>query len=88
LRGRGRLGIGVDDREVGADFDGRSFGDQDSRDDPAGRRRDLGVDLVRRHLAQRLVLLDPLAFANRPALEGSLDHALAHLRHADGDRHG
>jgi hypothetical protein len=50
---------------------------------PGLGRDDLGVDLLGRDLAQHLILGDALALAHEPALDGPLDHALAHLRHRD-----
>ena len=53
--------------------------------DAAGRGRDVDVGLVGLHLADRLVLVDPLAVGLAPLEQRRLGHALAHLRHLDVD---
>src|SRR5690606_23439288 len=63
LGGRGlaagrRLALIPDDRQFGADLDGLVLGDGDAGQDARGGRGDLGVDLVGRHLEERLVGLD------------------------------
>ncbi|MDQ0944048.1 hypothetical protein QFZ67_005753 [Streptomyces sp. V1I1] len=55
---------------------------------PAGRGRDLGVDLVGRHLEQGLVGLDSLALGLQPARDSALGDALAERRKGYGNRHG
>ena len=53
-------------------------------DERAGdRRRDLGVDLVRRDLDERLVDLDGVALFLEPGEDRPLDDGLPHLRHLD-----
>src|SRR5262249_11146501 len=52
-----------------------------------GRRRDLRVDLVRRHLEQRLVRLDAIADLLEPPSDGALSDAFAELGHGDRYRH-
>src|SRR5690606_11745002 len=92
LGGRGlaagrRLALVPDDRQFGADLDGLVLGDGDAGQDARGGRGDLGVDLVGRHLEERLVGLDALALLFEPAGDGALGDALAELGHGDGDRH-
>jgi len=58
---------------------------EDLAHDPGRRRRYLRVDLVGRDLDDRLVGLDVVADLLRPAGDGALGHAHAHLRHYDID---
>ena len=93
LGGRGRGGGGraravVDDGQLGADLDGLVLGDLDGREHAGGGRGDLGVDLVGRHLQQRLVGLDALALGLQPAGDGALGDALTECRKGYGNRHG
>ena len=83
----GSAGAVPDDREIRTDGGGLVLADQDLLDHPAVGRRDLGVDLVRRDLEQRLVDLDRLAFALEPTGDGALGDALAEGRHLDGVGH-
>jgi hypothetical protein len=57
--------------------------DEELRDRPARRRRDLGVDLVGRDLDDRLALLDLVAFGDVPLEDRALGDRLAHLGHDD-----
>src|SRR5262249_50703434 len=59
----------------------------DAAQDAGGRRRDLRVHLVRRHLKQRLVRRDVLALFLQPAGDRALGDALTELGHYYGDRH-
>ena len=90
-RGRGggrRARAVVDDGQLGADLDGLVLGDLDGRQDAGGGGGDLGVDLVGRHLEQRLVGLDALALGLQPAGDSALGDALAERRKGYGNRHG
>jgi hypothetical protein len=78
----------VDNCEFGTDRDRLVLGDGDPAQDPGHRRRNLGVDLVRGDLEQRLVRLHTLALLLEPARDGALGHALTELGHGYGDRHG
>jgi pyruvate/2-oxoglutarate dehydrogenase complex dihydrolipoamide acyltransferase (E2) component len=71
------LAVTGDHREFRADVDGLVLLDDDARQHAAGRGRDLGVDLVGRHLEQWLVGLDALTLGLQPAGDGALGHALA-----------
>ena len=77
----GRAGTVADHGQPHADLDGLALGDEDLGQDAGGRRRHLGVDLVRRHLEERLVALDRVADGLHPAGDRSLGHRLAELRH-------
>jgi hypothetical protein len=62
LRTSGSTGaVAADDGELRPDLDRLAFLHQDLRQHAGSRARDLGVDLVRRDLEQRLVGLDLLA---------------------------
>uniref|UniRef100_J1RK10 ABC transporter ATPase n=1 Tax=Streptomyces auratus AGR0001 TaxID=1160718 RepID=J1RK10_9ACTN len=88
-RGSGRgAGAVVDDGQLGADLHGLVLGHLDGGQDTSGRGRDLGVDLVGRHLEQRLVDLDALALGLQPPGDGALGDALAERRKGYGNRHG
>ncbi len=76
---------GCDPGEDGAHRHRRLDRDEDLGDDAADRRRDLGVDLVGRDLADRLVGLDPVADLDAPADDGALGDRHAHLGHGDVD---
>ena len=78
--GGGRLAV-ADDRQAGADLDGLALGHDDLGQHAAGRRRDLGVDLVGRHLEERLVPLDLVADRLHPSGDRPLGDGLAELRH-------
>ena len=49
---------------------------------------DLGIDLVGRHLDDRLVLVDPVPFLLVPGEDRALGHRLTHLGHGDLDGFG
>src|SRR5204863_10076424 len=57
----GSAGLTADDGEAATDRDDLVLLDEDLRDDARRGRRNLGVDLVRRDLEQRLVDLDRVA---------------------------
>src|SRR6185437_3270415 len=78
----------VDHRQLGTDGDGFVLRDRDAAQDSRHRRGDLGVNLVRRDLEERLVGLHPLALFLEPARDGAFGDALAQLGHGYGDRHG
>ncbi len=73
----------ADDGKSDTDFDRLTFGDEDLGQDSSGRRRDLGVDLVRGDLEEGLVTGDRVTDALHPAGDGPLGHSLAQLRHRD-----
>ena len=80
--GRSRAGR-TDDGELGADLGGLVLTDDDLEQHARDRSRDLGVDLVRGDLEQRLVLGHLLADLLEPARDGALGHALAERRKHD-----
>ena len=71
----------TDDREVGADRHRVVLLDEDLLQRAGHRRGDLGVDLVGRHLEQRLVDLDGVADPLEPARHGPFGDGLAERRH-------
>ena len=77
--GRGRAV--TDDREVGADRNRVVLLDEDLLQRAGHRRGDLGVDLVGRHLEQRLVDLDAVTDTLEPARHGPFGDGLAERRH-------
>ncbi|EME61428.1 ABC transporter ATPase [Amycolatopsis decaplanina DSM 44594] len=77
----------VDDGELAADLDGLVFLSADLHDLAGHRGRDLGVDLVRGDLEQRLVDLDGVALLLQPPGDGALGDALTELRQRDGVGH-
>ena len=88
LRGRRRGGsrcrAGVaDDRDDRADIDRLALGHADLGQHARDRRRHLGVDLVRRHLEQRLVGGDRVADGLEPLRDGSLGHRFTELGKRD-----
>ncbi|GAQ72144.1 hypothetical protein T45_03889 [Streptomyces turgidiscabies] len=86
--GSGRAAAVVDEGQLGADLDGLVLGDLDGREDAGDGRGDLGVDLVGRHLQQRLVGLDALALGLQPPGDSALGDALTERRKGYGNRHG
>ena len=72
LRGLARL---ADERQLAADLDGVVLLRDDLGQHTRRRGGDLGVDLVRRHLEQRLVDLDGVALLLQPPCDGALGHA-------------
>jgi hypothetical protein len=80
-RRRGRLV--ADDGQTDADFHGLALGNKDLGQYAGGRRRHLGVDLVRRYFEERLVTGDRVADGLHPPSDCSLSHRLAQLRHRD-----
>ena len=84
LGGRsGRRPRDLDLRDHGADKDGLTLGGGDLDQLAFERRGDLGVDLVRDHLDQRLVALDEVALVLQPLVDGALGDRLTELGHLD-----
>src|SRR5690606_25845347 len=90
LLGRGLFGGGhpggllaglADHHECGAYGDGLTLGDEDLEDGAGHRRRNLGVDLVRRDLYEDLVLLNCVSDLLGPLEDGSLGDRLPELGH-------
>ena len=81
------LAGGPDHRQHRPGLDRLTFGHDDSQQHAAGRRGDLGVDLVGIHLEQRLELVDRLPFDLEPLRDGAFDDRFAQLRHDDLGRH-
>ncbi|OMC11039.1 hypothetical protein A5736_02335 [Mycobacterium sp. SP-6446] len=77
----------ADHRQVAANLDGVVLLGDDLGQHAGGGRRDFGVDLVGRHLDQRLVELDRIAFLLEPARDRSLGDALTEGRHLHGEGH-
>ena len=96
LRGRCLLGAALvtasravtDDGELRADLDRLVLTDDDLLQHAGGGRGDLGVDLVRRDLEQRLVGVDLVALLLEPAGDGAFGDALTESRHGYRGRHG
>src|SRR5690606_36725378 len=63
--------------------DGLALGHSDLGHEPGLRGRHLAVDLVRRHLEQRLVELHPLADLLEPLRDRALGDGLTELGHCD-----
>ena len=80
-------GAVADGHERRADLDGLVLLDEDRLDHPGDGRRDLGVDLVGRHLEQRLVDLHTVADVLQPAGDRALRDTLTECREADGFAH-
>ena len=85
LRPRAAPRLAADHRELRPDLDRLALRDEDLRHDAARGARDLGVDLVRRDLEQRLVGLDLLALLLEPLRDRPLGDGDAHLGHHDVD---
>ena len=79
------LGPGSSSARAAPTLTSSSTSTRSLRDRAAGRRRDLGVDLVGRDLDHGLALLDHLPLGDVPLEHGALGHRLAHLRHLDLD---
>ena len=79
--GGGRIALGGDQGDLGADVDRRAFGDEELLDRAGEGRGKLGVHLVRVYFGEGLVYLHLVAFGLQPAGYGTLRHALAELRH-------
>src|SRR6266480_1359054 len=77
--------VAADHGELRPDVDRRALLHEDLRQDAAAGARNLGVDLVRRDLEQRLVGLDLLALLLEPLGDRALGDGHAHLRHDDVD---
>ncbi len=77
---------GREDRcEEGPDLDRLALGDEQFADDTVAGARDLGVDLVRRDLEQRLVTSNGLTRLLEPLRDRSFRHGDTHLGHHDLD---
>jgi hypothetical protein len=76
-----RDGRARQDREAGAHHDGIALRHEDLGDHAGGRSRHLAVDLVGRHLEQRLVDLHPVTHVLQPAGDRGLGDRLAQLGH-------
>ena len=63
-------------------FEGKDFDHH-----PGQRRGNLGINLVGRHLDQRLIDLDPIPHDHQPAGNRTLDHAFAQCGEFDGRSH-
>ena len=85
LSGAVATGRTADLAELGSDSHRFAFLDEDLRERPAARGRDLRVDLVGRDLEQRLVGIDVLALLLQPLRDRPLGDGHAHLRHHDID---
>ena len=84
--GAGGAGAGTsvgDHREARADRHRLALLHDDLGDEPGLRRGHLGVDLVGRHLEQRLVRVDLLADLLEPLRDRALGDRLTELRHRD-----
>ncbi len=79
--GAGRGPAVGDDGQAHAHVHRLALGDEDLGDHPARRGGDLGIDLVGRHLEERLVPLDRVADGLVPLGDRALGHGLAQLRH-------
>ena len=86
LGDQGLAGL-ADERQLAADLDGVVLLRDDLGQHTRRRGGDLGVDLVRRHLEQRLVDLDGVALLLQPPCDGALGHALTKCGHLDGHGH-
>ena len=73
--------FGLEHRDQRLHRHGLSFLHLDLGQDARGRRRNLGVDLVRRDLEQRLVALHGIAHLLEPFAQGAFGDRFAHLRH-------
>ena len=93
-RRRGRLVLdggrrpvaGRDPRQHDPNVDRRIDVHQDLGHDAGNGRRHLGVDLVGRDLANRLLGLDPVSDLGAPGDDRTLGHRDAHLRHRHIDQ--
>ncbi len=85
---RGRRRTVADDGELHAHLDRLALGDEDLGEDAGRGRGHLGVDLVGRHLEERLVALDRVAHGLHPAGDRAFGHRLAELRHHDVSQGG
>jgi hypothetical protein len=83
-RGRRAGAVGIaDDGDHGADVDRVALLDADLGEHAGHRRRHLGVDLVGRHLEQRLVGSDGVTDLLEPLRDGALGDGFAELRERD-----
>ena len=73
------MGMPISIHLRGADVDGLALGHADLRERSRHRRRDLRVDLVGRHLEQRLVGADVLTDRLEPLRDRALGHGLTEL---------
>ncbi len=77
-RGRAAVAVRGDLGEHGADGDRLALGGEDLHERAGCGRGNLGVDLVRGHLDERLVGLDGLAFLLVPPQNGAFTDGFAH----------
>src|SRR5690606_32427753 len=85
--GRGGTGAVADHGQVSADLDRLVLLDEDLLEDAGDGRGDLGVDLVRGDLEQRLVDRDLVTHALEPAGHSPFGHGLAKGRHGHAFGH-
>ena len=83
----GCLAFGPDNGQHGADLDRFAFLMSYFQQNALTRARDLGIDLVRRDLEDRLVFFDLVAYGFEPFRHGPLGDGFAHLRHYDFNTH-
>ena len=76
-----RYGTLPDHGQGHTNLDRLALGNQDLGQHARRRRGHLGVDLVGRHLVERLVALDGVAHGFHPPGDRALGHRLAQLRH-------
>jgi len=84
---RAALGGVADDGQLAAYLDGVVLLGDDLGQHTGGRGGDFGIDLVGRHLDERLVEFDRVAFLLEPARDRSLGDAFTECRHLDGEGH-
>ena len=80
-RGIPALGPIADDSQLHPDVDRLAFRHENRREHSCGRRRDLGVNLVRRYFEQGLIALDLVTHGLHPTGDRPFRHRLAQLRH-------
>ena len=86
--GSARGPVAADHDEHGAHRDDLAFGDEDSRDGSARRRRDLDRRLVGRDLDERVVLGDLLALLDEPASDLAFGQSFAEVGQLELVGHG
>ena len=78
-----RVHVGLEARDDRLHRNRLAFGDENLGEHAARRRRNLGVDLVRRNLEDRLVALHLIADLLQPLRQRPLGDRFAHLGHDD-----